>query len=356
VAPIADDIPFFLKGIFRGSFHGLGWGRGMDVTEQVSCYSVPTFTYAGPPEGQNYEAWREEFCRRFCLLDAETGTAERINCTIEISQVGPLSFGTAYGSSGSFLRTRSLLSDGHDDLVLLTAIKGDALAVQRGSIIELRPSEMCITSLDHIGESRLSRGGRYTALRMPRRDLMAISKNIEDKIARPLEGSPALKNFIRDYYALCAGTAPGLDLTSQHAMARHMVELVALMVETGGDVACSTSGNGYGAASLQLIQAQVREHLHDCGLSIASVALRARVSPKQVQRLFQQTGSTFSEFVLEQRLLLAYRRLSAPGTRGEKISTIAFDTGFGDLSYFNRSFRKRFGMTPSEWRENQVVA
>jgi AraC-like DNA-binding protein len=73
--------------------------------------------------------------------------------------------------------------------------------------------------------------------------------------------------------------------------------------------------------------------------------------PKQIQRLFQQTGSTFSEFVLEQRLLLAHRRLSASGTGREKISTIALDAGFGDLSYFNRGFRKRFGMTPSEWRE-----
>ena len=134
-----------------------------------------------------------------------------------------------------------------------------------------------------------------------------------------------------------------------------MMELVALMAETGGDAPSRPSGNGYGAARLQLIQAQVLENLHDCGLTVASVARRARVSPKQVQRLFQQTGSTFSEFVLEQRLLLAHRRLSAPGTRGEKISTIALDAGFGDLSYFNRSFRKRFGMTPSEWRENQVL-
>jgi AraC-like DNA-binding protein len=100
----------------------------------------------------------------------------------------------------------------------------------------------------------------------------------------------------------------------------------------------------------------VLENLHDGGLTLASAARRACMSPKQVQRLFQQTGSTFTEFVLEQRLLLAYRRLSAPGTRGQKISAIALDAGFGDLSYFNRSFRKRFGMTPSEWRDNQVFA
>jgi AraC-like DNA-binding protein len=191
---------------------------------------------------------------------------------------------------------------------------------------------------------------------MPRRDLMAISRNIEDKIARPLEASPALRNVIAGYYALCAGTGPALDLTSQSAMARHMMELVALLAETGGAPSSRTSGNGHGAARLQLIQAHALENLHDCGLTIASVARRACVSPKQVQRLFQQTGSNFTEFVLEQRLLLAHRRLSAPGMRWEKISTIALDAGFGDLSYFNRTFRTRFGMTPSEWRETKVLA
>jgi AraC-like DNA-binding protein len=327
---------------------------GMNVTDHSSRYNVPTFTYAGLPEGQDYEAWREEFCRRFCQLDAETATAERIECTVEISQVGSLSFGTAYGSSGSFLRTRSLLSDGHDDLVLLTAIKGDALAVQRGSSIELRPSDMCLTSLDHIGESRLSEGGRYTALRMPRRDLMAMSKNIEDKIARPLEGSAALRHIIGEYYALCARTGSALDLTSQHTMARQMMELVALRVETVGGDPPRTFGSDSRAARLQLIQSHVLASLHDCGLTIVSVAHGARSSPKQIQRLFQQTDSTFSEFVLEQRLLAAHRRLSAPGARWEKVSTIALDAGFGDLSYFNRSFRKRFGITPSDLRHDQT--
>jgi AraC-like DNA-binding protein len=37
---------------------------------------------------------------------------------------------------------------------------------------------------------------------------------------------------------------------------------------------------------------------------------------------------------------------------GLTISTIAFNCGFGDLSYFNRCFRHRFGATPSEVRHS----
>ena len=112
---------------------------------------------------------------------------------------------------------------------------------------------------------------------------------------------------------------------------------------------------GYGEARLQLIQAHALRRLGDADLTIVSAARRAGLTPKQVQRLFAATGATFSEFVLEQRLLLARRLLCAADARGQKISAIALNAGFGDLSYFNRSFRRQFGMTPSEWRDAQPI-
>ena len=52
--------------------------------------------------------------------------------------------------------------------------------------------------------------------------------------------------------------------------------------------------------------------------------------------------------VREQRLLLARRLLLHEQSRHRKISDIAFTVGFNDLSYFHRSFKKRFGFTPSD--------
>jgi AraC-like DNA-binding protein len=54
--------------------------------------------------------------------------------------------------------------------------------------------------------------------------------------------------------------------------------------------------------------------------------------------------------VLSQRLARAYRRLSDPRRANEKISTIAYDAGFADLSYFNRAFRRCYGVSPSDIR------
>jgi AraC-like DNA-binding protein len=47
------------------------------------------------------------------------------------------------------------------------------------------------------------------------------------------------------------------------------------------------------------------------------------------------------------RLRKAADLLTCPEGR---ISDIAFDCGFNDLSYFNRCFRRRFGLTPSAAR------
>jgi AraC-like DNA-binding protein len=132
-----------------------------------------------------------------------------------------------------------------------------------------------------------------------------------------------------------------------------MTELVGLLLRGDEAARASTLYEGYDAARLRLIQAQALDRLNDSGLTIVSAARRAGVTPKKVQRLFEPTGTTFSEFVLEQRLLLAHRLLSGPSNRHKKIGSVAQDAGFGDLSYFNRTFRKRFGMTPSEWRDAQ---
>jgi AraC-like DNA-binding protein len=319
--------------------------------ELASTSRAPVYTYKGPPRGRGYEIWREEFCRLFCRLDAEPTDQETIECSIEAARIGLLSLGNTQGTSGSFVRTRSLLSDGSDDFVLVTASAGKVLSVQGGHTNELQSSQMCLLALDHVGETALNSGSRYTALRIPRRELLGICRETEDRLFRPLTANPHIREAVVGYFALCMATAPSLDAVAQNVMARHMTELVGLLIETASGRPPPAIHSGYTAARLQLIKAQILRRLNDATLTIGSVAKRANVSPKQIQRLFGATGTTFSEFVLEQRLRLAWRMLSAHDEQAGKIATIAFDAGFGDVSYFNRTFRSRFGITPSECRD-----
>ena len=74
------------------------------------------------------------------------------------------------------------------------------------------------------------------------------------------------------------------------------------------------------------------------------------MSARYVQQLFEREAETFSEYVLSARLARAHRMLGDPRYAGRSITSIAFDVGFGDLSYFDRSFRRRYGATPRDVR------
>jgi AraC-like DNA-binding protein len=104
------------------------------------------------------------------------------------------------------------------------------------------------------------------------------------------------------------------------------------------------------AARLKLAKSFVVAHCHRRDLSVGAVATSLNVTPRYVQRLFEVDGTTFSEFLIGQRLARAHRQLREPSSNPTAISTIAFDVGFGDLSYFNRCFRRQYGVTPREVR------
>ena len=92
------------------------------------------------------------------------------------------------------------------------------------------------------------------------------------------------------------------------------------------------------------------QRLHDPGLTLTDIAKSNGLSERYVQRLFKDFGTSFSGYLLGQRLEFAHRLLLNPLHRNRGIADIALDAGFGDLSHFNRSFRKRFGETPSDVR------
>jgi AraC-like DNA-binding protein len=105
------------------------------------------------------------------------------------------------------------------------------------------------------------------------------------------------------------------------------------------------------ASRLRAAKAYIVENSSRHDLSVGAVADHLGVTPRYLQRLLEADGTTFSAFLLGQRLTRAYRMLCDLQFYSRPIGIIAYDVGFGDLSYFNRCFRRRYGVTPTEIRE-----
>ena len=132
----------------------------------------------------------------------------------------------------------------------------------------------------------------------------------------------------------------------------HVHDLVALIVGANRDGA-AIADRGVAAARLAAIKADIIEHIgHD--ETLLDLATRHGLTPRSIQRLFERDGSTFSAFKLEQQVSCARRMLGDRRYAGLTIAAIAAAAGFGDLSYFHRVFRRRFGATPSDIRVTDV--
>jgi AraC-like DNA-binding protein len=72
--------------------------------------------------------------------------------------------------------------------------------------------------------------------------------------------------------------------------------------------------------------------------------------------LFEQEGATFTAYVRERRLIRAHRTLTNRRFDDRGIGEIAWEVWFSDLSYFNRTFRRRFGLSPGAVRAGRADA
>jgi AraC-like DNA-binding protein len=141
-----------------------------------------------------------------------------------------------------------------------------------------------------------------------------------------------------------------LDAVAQQTAAQHLIDLIGLLVRPDTDRSELLGQRGYSAARVDVLKSETLKNLTRSDLTVDMIAHANGLSTRQAQRLFARSGMTFTEFVLEQRLSLAHRLLIDPQNRHPKVSDVAYAAGFSDLSYFNRAFRSRFGITPSDMR------
>ena len=94
------------------------------------------------------------------------------------------------------------------------------------------------------------------------------------------------------------------------------------------------------------------ERNHAAAITLGEIAGSAAVSSSTCLRLFRTVlGTTPIRYVVEYRLQKAAEELERQGDR--TIAEIAYACGFGDASYFDRCFQKKYGLTPSEYNQSR---
>lgn len=316
------------------------------LSEAPASFRVST---DGFPERERAGIFREVFGREMFRVDFESLSAKSFHADIRGRSLPGLDIAWAEMSAARVGRTAEFVQDGNDNIVIQW-VKKPVYGRQLGRDFALAPDDAVALSNADPNSIALPFGASWTALNVPRRALIQLLRYGEDCVARPIpRRSEALQLLAHYLEALRLGlkvTEPAL----RSAVVQHVYDLLALVLGATRDAAEIAEGRGVSAARLRAIKDSIRENLADGDLSVSILAAKHRVTPRYVQMLFENEGTTFTGYVRDERLARAYRMLESPRFGERKIVDIAFRCGFGDVSYFNRAFRARYGATPSDIR------
>lgn len=300
-------------------------------------------------ESDRIAAWREIFGSTIAKLDMEPIGDQPFRGKALVHALPNLTIGSISSTPNRIMRTPALIADGSDDIMLGIMLKGSAVVAQNGhEAVTLGCGDAVVWSNATVGHSHYPEAIDFLAVAIPRNILVPQLADPEratfSLIPRQSQVLPLLTHYVQTLQQ--GQTSQPLDALA----ATHVLDLVTMALGPTRDAAQDALHGGVGAARLQAIKADIIANITRPNLNIATLARRHGISPRSIRALFSRVQTTFTDFVLEQRLARAHRVIVDPLYIHETISSIALGAGFGDISYFNMTFRRRYGATPTEVR------
>ena len=248
--------------------------------------------------------------------------------------------------------SKSIRQDQGENYFLILQEEGRAMMRQNETSCLLRPGDFVL--IDSSIPSEFVFFGNYTrqlSLHLPRAEMHARFGYdlIRGGIALPRHDAMAIG--ISAVVAKVASRSTTGTIADTYLREALFGLLGAMLHERSGtegyrDVDSDISG----ARALASGQAYIDAHYRSPEFSITDMADDLGISLRQLQRGFSALGTTPTKYLLQKRLEHVRRALDdrSAGRRMDLISSIAYEAGFSDLSYFHRCYRRTFGASPKE--------
>jgi AraC-like DNA-binding protein len=327
-------------------------GNGMAHSVAGDGYATLRFSTEELPAASRAAILSKVLARKFVRLEIEALPDCAFHLEGVLCGMPGLGIASTFGFGVRARRTRELTADGNDDLCLGIASVGTVVVSQDVGVVTLEHGDATLISAAQPSSIVYRERSRLLMISVPAaalRPLVAdISATIMRRIPRGTEALELLAAYAGSLVSEIVLESPEL----RHHAANYVYGLIALAVRATR--AATDVGRHYSvsAARLRAIKADITDNIGRFDLSIDVVVARHGVTPRYLRKLFEAEGTTYSEFLLHQRLKRAHRLLTDPRLSNLAISAIAFESGFGDLSYFNRTFRRAFGASPTDVRPN----
>ena len=307
------------------------------------------FSTRGAPVRTGFKLWREAFCEQFGSPEMTPLGDKPFEGTVEAALLPglPISRVTvdALRSEGT---PSSRRHDNGDTLAVLILRGGSQAGVQEGRESEQRIGDLAV--FDSTRPITLQSADATSSLLMqvPRRrfeEALGPARLFTSLSLDSANGGASLATtFFDELIRVEAELAP--------AMAAQMASIgVDLLIAAMADrLAREVPRSIHGDVAVQRAKAHVESNLGDPRLDSEEVAAAAGVSVRRLQELFQERGRNVAGWIWERRLERASASLADPGRLHLSVGSVAYSCGFVSQAHFSTRFKRRYGLSPRDFR------
>lgn len=296
---------------------------------------------------QQQDYWQDAISRVFVPLDCQITSDLKFHGALQLKRWEHLSVASVSSSAQRVKRNLLKYKNDTNDHVLMSLIQSGSMGIsQNGREAILQPGQFAFYDSFHSYNLHLENESDQLVVMFPRKlfsdRLIKIDKLTAYSFGQNHPLMHLLTNFVQSLFQLPQELSEDIQST---VLNQYLDLLMSVLNQS------TTGQNQHKDHQLMFqIQSEIIKNLQHDSLSIHDIAKKINVSSRYISKIFQNNDSTFGKFLLEARLKKSHKLLSSPQAHLQSISEIAYISGFHDVSYFSREFKKMFGLTPREYR------
>lgn len=299
------------------------------------------FETTGVSPKTRFDYWHDVICQHFVPADSKLEARSDFDARFQTNALGPFAVSRLSAPRHSWARKEEHVRRApHEDFLLSLKLGGETCLSQDGREVRQRPGELAL--YDTSQPFRYFLESDIVLVKIPRRELLARVPQAGRFVARGFGlGSPVgalARDLVRQ--------SLDLDLSANPAAAERLGASVldAAAAALEWELVGNAGPVSKQVALLNRVKSHILANLPDRTLDADHIAARHHISARTLNRLFALEGTTPMRWIWNQRLEACYGALNGTSS---SVTDVAFTFGFSDLSHFCRSFKARFGVSPS---------
>ena len=298
------------------------------------------------------EAWASLVANAYVPLRVDSDDP-RFRGAMRERQLGDLAITQVASTRVTVSRTaRSVLADPREVYLLCLFLRGGGTTVQDGRVSRFTGGGAFLLNGDQPYSLRFGDGNEMLTLRVPATDLAIREHSLRRLTSQPVpQDAPGIHVLRRHLSTLMGAPDPGgsahaagTDPEEQREVALELLRATLHPMLYSERSRALMSGPAILASARWLME----QNFADPRLTVEEVARQFMVSRRHLEAQFARLGTGPAAYLRQIRLEHAARLLT--GSRRGESATVGLEVGFNDINTFARAFRRRFGVTPDEWR------